>query len=99
MKNDYFQNIVNNLTLDDMNVLGILIDNEATATFKSMRKKDIFERSGLSEANYRKVIYRLDAINFIETVIGNKEHMLFITNFGIMAVEKSLEGVSNLWTI
>jgi predicted transcriptional regulator len=92
---DYFQHIVTKLTIDDMNILGILTDNDATATFKAMRKKDVFNKSGLSEANYRKVIYRLDAINFIETVTGSKEHMFFITNFGLTAVEQSIEGVVN----
>lgn len=89
----YFNHIVSKLTIDDMNILGILTDNDATATFKAMKKKDVHLKSGLSEANYRKIIYRLDAINFIETVTGNKEHMYYITTFGRKAVEKSLEEV------
>lgn len=90
MNNDYFQHVVGKLNIDDMNILGILTDMDATATFKAIRKKDVFERSGLSEANYRKVIYRLDAMEFIQTVVGGKEHMLFITDYGTMAINHSL---------
>lgn len=93
----YFNHIVSKLTIDDMNILGILTDNDATATFKAMKKKDIHKRSGLSEANYRKIIYRLDAINFIETVTGGKEHMFYITDFGKSAVERSLEEIISQW--
>lgn len=94
---NYFQHIVSRLTLDEMDILGVLTDHDATATFKAMRKKEVYEKSGLTEANFRKVIYRLDAINFLETVTGNKEHLYYITNLGLMAVSQSLEGVVNLW--
>lgn len=96
---NYFKHIVSRLTIDEMNVLGILTDNDATATFKAMRKKEVFDRSCLSEANFRKIIYRLDAVNFIETVSGNKEHMYYITQFGLMAIDESLDGVVNLWVM
>lgn len=93
----YFQHITSRLTIDEMNIIAVLTDNEATATFKAMKKKDVFELSKLSEANFRKIIYRLDAINFIETVTGNKEHMYYVTSFGLNAIDQSLEGVVNLW--
>ena len=95
-KEQYFQHVVSRLNLDEMNVLGILTDDDATATFKSMKKKELYERSGLSEANFRKIIYRLDAISFVETVTGSKEHMYYVTNFGLMAINQSLDGVVNL---
>jgi hypothetical protein len=88
----YFQHIVARLTLDDISILGILADNKATAPFKAMRKKSFIEEMGISEANLRKTIYRLGAVDFIGTVIGNKEHKLFITDIGSLAIEKSLEG-------
>lgn len=94
--NNYFHHIVSKLTIDDMNILGILTDQDATATFKALKKRDVYERSGLTEANFRKIIYRLDAINFIETVTGSKEHMYYITSFGLSAIDQSLEGVVNL---
>lgn len=92
----YFNHITSRLTLDEMDILGILADNDATATFKAMKKKEVFELSKKSEANFRKIIYRLDAINFLETVTGNKEHMYYVTNFGLYAIDQSLEGVVNL---
>lgn len=95
-QDNYFNYIVSRLTLDDMNVLGILSDNEANATFKAMWKKEVFEISGLTEANFRKVIYRLEAINFLGVVTGKKEHMYYITTFGVTAISKSLEGVEKV---
>lgn len=91
---EYFDHVVESLNIDDISVLGILADNDATAKFKAMRKKDVFSRSGLTEAKYRKVLHRLDALNFIEVVIGGKEHKFYINDFGLFAIEKSLEDVS-----
>lgn len=90
MIEQYFDHILSRLTLDEMGILGVLLDYDATATFKAMKKKILFEHGGLSEANFRKIIYRLDALNFIETVSGNKEHMYFITGYGKNAMEKSI---------
>lgn len=89
----YFDTITSKLTLDDMNVLGILYDNDATAKFKSMTNKNVIEQTQLTHAKYRKAINRLDALHFIETVIGGKEHGLYVSEFGIAAINKNLEGV------
>jgi RIO-like serine/threonine protein kinase len=89
---DYFEHIVSRLTLDDMQILAMLSDKDFTASFKAVKKKEIFELLGFSEANYRKTIYRLDALNFIETLTGVKEHKIYITNYGLLAIQKSLEG-------
>lgn len=93
---DYFSHIVKRLSFDDMNVLSILFDKDAVAKFKAVKKSEVFNSSELTEANFRKVVYRLDAINFLETVVGNKEHRYFITNFGVKAINDSLnEEVAN----
>lgn len=89
---NYFLHIVNRLTIDDISVLGVLIDNKATAPFKAMKKKELSEVADISEANLRKTIYRLDVANFVETVTGIREHKLYVTDLGVLAIEKSLEG-------
>lgn len=92
----YFKHIISRLTFNEISILGILADNDATASFKALKKKTLYKESNLTEANFRKYIYRLDAINFIEAVTGNKEHMYYITNFGLDAIDQSLQGVVNL---
>ena len=87
---DYFSHIVKRLTFDDISILSILSDSEATAKFKSLKKSDLSNDSGLTEANFRKAIYRLDAINFVETVTGHKEHRYYITELGMKAISESL---------
>jgi hypothetical protein len=87
---DYFQQIVNRLTLDDLQVLTHLQDNEATATFKALKNQKLFELSSLSEAKYRKTIAKLASILFVETDSSEREHSLYITQYGLSAIRKSL---------
>lgn len=91
---DYFKDVVSSLSIDDMNILGILYDNEALATFKAINGNEVFETSGLSEATYRKIIYRLIANKFVEAVTLKRQHSLFITQYGATALKTSLEGMS-----
>lgn len=86
----YFDAVVNSLTLDDLNILGILVDNDATAKFKAIKNNTVCEKSGLSNANFRKTLYRLTANCFIKTATGNKEHLIYVTDFGQKALQKSL---------
>lgn len=91
---DYFNHVASRLSIDEISLLAILTDEDCTVPFKALRKKEVYVRSGLTEANFRKVINRLDAISFIETVTGSKEHKYYITNFGLMAVNQSVESMS-----
>jgi hypothetical protein len=94
MNDDYFRSVVSSLTIDDMKVLGILYDHEADAGFKALLNSDVFGNSGLSEATYRRIIYRLEANKFIEIINVKKQNALYITRYGVNAVLKSIEGVS-----
>lgn len=87
---DYFENVVSSLTIDDMNILVILYDNEATAGFKALSNGEVFERSGLSEATYRRTMYRLVANKFIEIVTVKKQNAFYVTLYGVKAIEKSM---------
>jgi transcription initiation factor IIE alpha subunit len=94
MNDDYFKSVVSSLTIDDMKILGILYDHEADAGFKALLNADVCSSSGLSEATYRRIIYRLEANKFIEIINVKKQNAIYITKFGISAVLKSVEGVS-----
>ena len=88
--NNYFESVVESLTIDDLRVLGVLSDNEAEVKFKAITKKMLNEMSKLSTANFRKSIYRLEIAKFINIVIGQKDHRVYITEFGQRALFTSL---------
>ncbi len=88
--NNYFPYIISKLTIDDMTILGILSDQQANAVFKSVKKRDVLKKASLSEANFRKSTYRLEANGFIEIVKTDREHKIYITEFGQIALNESL---------
>lgn len=87
---NYFQVIVNNLSIDDLNILGILHDKNANVKFKALKKKELKEISELTDSNYRKTLYRLEIAQFIKIVTGEKDHKIFITEMGNEALLISL---------
>ncbi|WP_299831288.1 hypothetical protein [uncultured Metabacillus sp.] len=89
--NDYFSYILSNLSLNELSVLGILSDNQANLVFKSMKKKTIQDLSQLSTAKFRKSLDRLEANRFIEIVTNEKEHKIYITEYGQIALNQSLK--------
>jgi DNA-binding MarR family transcriptional regulator len=89
--NSYLDEIADSLTINDLSVLGVLTDHKVDAKFKSMKKSRLRELSKLSIADFRKVVHRLEIAKFLEVVTGQKEHRIFITEFGRYAIEKSLE--------
>lgn len=94
MNNDYFKSVVSSLTVDDMNILEILYTKEADAAFKALLNSDVLTHSRLSEATYRRIIYRLEANKFVEIINVKKQNAMYITQYGIEAIIKSVEGVS-----
>jgi predicted transcriptional regulator len=86
--NQYFNEILQSLSIDDVEIMKLLNEQKASTKFRSIKKKYVFELSGLSEAMFRKVVYRLEAIRFIEIVYGGKEHKLVLTPFGEKALEQ-----------
>jgi len=89
--NDYFSYILSNLSLNEMKVLGILSDNQANMVFKAMKKKTIQDLSQLSTAKLRKSLDRLEANRFIDFVTSEKEHKIYITEYGQIALNQSLK--------
>lgn len=97
MINDYLEHVINKLTWDDFKLLGILHTKNITEKYRAMSYQKIFKLSNLSEAIFRKIIYRLTATGFIEVNTGRKEHSMFLTEYGVLAVQsiqnKEMEGV------
>ncbi|WP_139996320.1 hypothetical protein [Paenibacillus paridis] len=88
---EYFQYIVENLNVQDIQMLRILSNEGANAKYKAMLNAKAFEKSGLTEAKYRYVITRLTAMRFIEVNTTSKEHSLFINGYGKKALSATLE--------
>jgi predicted transcriptional regulator len=89
----YLDEIAERLSINELMVLGKLKDYQADAKFKSMRRSLLMEKSNLTVADFRKVINRLEITNFIELVYGQKEHKIYITEFGKYALSKSLQKI------
>lgn len=90
----YFSDVVKDLSIDDMALLGTLHDKEATASFKALLNNEALNASGLSEATFRKVLYRLVANKFISIVAQKRQHSVYITQYGLAALTTTLKGVS-----
>lgn len=89
----YFKDVVSSLTIDDMKILGVLYDKEADVGFKAIVNSEVVTASGLSEATYRRIVYRLVANKFIEIINVKKQNALYITQYGVNAILQSVEGV------
>jgi DNA-binding MarR family transcriptional regulator len=90
----YFKDVVSDLSIDDMNFLGALYDNDATAGFKAMTHNEVMGKCGLTIADFRKVVYRLVANKFISTVPNKRQHSVYLTHYGIAALRTNIEGAS-----
>lgn len=88
----YFASVIDNLTRNDLYILGLLSDEGADLKFKSIRKKTIQAKTQLTDATFRKSIDRLEALQFINIVKNSKEHTIFITQYGQEALRYQLEG-------
>lgn len=82
---DYFKQIISQLTCEDISVLGILSEQDATAAYKAIRRSELFEASELSEANFRKTLLKLQATFFIEVTTTSKESKIYLTVYGQQA--------------
>ncbi|AYE53899.1 hypothetical protein [Priestia megaterium] len=93
---DYFEEVMRKLTIEDVSILGWLFQNEANAVFKAIKKSSIADEFEYSTANFRKTLNKLEAIHFIGTVTGGKEHKLYLTEYGQQAVQQAiLQGEEN----
>jgi len=96
MMEQYFDDVVTSLSVDDLSFLGTLFENDATAGYKSIKTNTLQEYTGLTEATYRKVMYRLVANKFINLVALNRQHSLYISQYGLQALSKSIPSLKGV---
>jgi predicted transcriptional regulator len=89
---DYFDYVVNRMDIDELSVLGILFDNEATVVFKAIPGKDIMGMANLSKSKFYRLLNRLSSAGFVECSKGLNYSKIYLTQYGVEALEKSLEG-------
>mgnify|MGYP001156521968 FL=1 len=88
----HFTSLVERLTLEEIELLNYLINKEATTRFSGRTKQEIMSELNFSEPTIRKIICRLEAMNFIEVVAGNRKHLIHINQYGLQAIQKLYEG-------
>ena len=91
MEQAYFGNIVRRLTIEEMGIIGLLSDVDATAAFKAIKRSELQKMSKLTEAHFRKTMDKLTAMQFIGVVTGGKDHKIFVTEYGHLALDYTLE--------
>ena len=86
----YFENVIRQMTVEEVKVLGHLYEEDANASFKAIARKKVQEVLGLSQVEFRKTIEKLTATQFVDVVQGKREHRIFLTVYGQEALETSL---------
>lgn len=90
----HFTSLVERLTIEEIEMLNYLIHREATTRFSARTKSEIMLELSFNEPTLRKIICRLEAMNFIEVVAGSRKHLIFINQYGLQAIQKLCEGGS-----
>lgn len=90
---NYFNDVVNRLRIEELDILAHLCQNEADAPFKSIKGTDVMDLVQMSKSKYFRSLDRLKALYFVDFVESGKSQKLFITQYGKEALQKSLEGV------
>lgn len=85
----YFEEVVRSISSDDVTVMKTLHETDATTSYKSVITGEVFKNSGLSAATYRKVIHRLIGNLFVKVVVLNRQHTLFLTEYGVQGLKRA----------
>lgn len=88
---NHFSSLIDRLTLDDIEILNCLTQQESLNRFSAKTKKEVLDEVNLSESKIRKALCRLEAMNFIDIVAGNREHLVFVNEFGQQVIHQICE--------
>jgi hypothetical protein len=91
----YFDEVVASLTSEDANLLGVLSEADATAKLKALNARTAQETAGLTEAKFRKITTRMNALKFTEVSTDYKEHALFLTPYGMAALATVIQTLTS----
>ncbi|MFK3936665.1 hypothetical protein ACI2JA_03995 [Alkalihalobacillus sp. NPDC078783] len=86
-----FSDLVKHTNNDELLMLGYLMENEADAKFKAIRRGVIKEALSFTQALTRKNLLTLSAKQFIEVIHQSKEQCVYITEYGQRALGESLK--------
>lgn len=86
-----FSDLVKHTNNDELLMLGYLMENEADAKFKAIRRGAIKEGLSLTQALIRRNLLTLSAKQFIEIIHQSKEQSVYITEYGQRALGESLK--------
>lgn len=90
---NYFHSIVKSTSLDELQILGLLNDQDATETFKAISKREVMELLNFKRTKAQTLFSILESKNFITVVRDANMHKLIINEFGQVALEESIKGV------
>lgn len=90
---DYFREIVKDLTIEDIALLNTIHDQDAVSKQKSIKVSHVMTLCDTTEAKYRKMVDKLVSLKFIVLNKDYKEHGLFISDYGINALTNTLENM------
>lgn len=91
----YFLSIVQRLTLEELEMLNYLTKNEINNRFSAIKKKELQNITNFTEAIFRKIFTRLEALNLIEVVTGSKDHLVYVNEYGENAIQLIHERSNN----
>lgn len=83
--NEYFNTVVSRIKAEDILLLNILAKEGSTAVYKALPRSRLTDLSELTEANFRKVLHKLQALCFIEIDNSSKESLIYLTSYGLQA--------------
>lgn len=90
---DYFNAIVKSLRLEELEILAVLSEKDADVPFKAIKNSELIKLVNLTKFKHSKVLNRLQAMQFIDEIKNERASKVFITPFGVKALQKSLKGV------
>ncbi|WP_407270584.1 hypothetical protein [Radiobacillus sp. PE A8.2] len=82
----YLSNIISSLSYQELTILAVL--EKADAPFKAISRQKLLDKSELSIAVFQKYLYRLEVTKTIHVLKESKEHSVYITQYGKLALNK-----------
>lgn len=90
---NYFENIVNRLTVNDLFVMNALYENECVSKSQSIGKVEILDNCPFKSATLYRVINRLELLSFIEVFKYGRQYHYCLTQHGLAAIHSITERV------
>ncbi|MBX0320169.1 hypothetical protein [Shouchella clausii] len=87
----FFEVVVNVTSNEELRILAFLYEESADSIFKSISRRQIQNRLAYKEAEIRKCLLLLQGKQFVLCNTHTKEKKYFISDFGVRALNYSLE--------